>query len=152
MDTDTKRENIEPSNRKVVLVGGCFDLLHYGHIAFLKQAKSCGDWLVVALESDENVRRLKGESRPIHTQVQRKEMLEAILFVDEVISLPPMNTDEEYAKLVSQIKPAVIAVTDGDPVVDKKRHHAETVGATLVTIPKIHTPSTSQLAKLLGLE
>lgn len=137
---------------KKVLVGGCFDLLHYGHIEFLRQAKALGDHLVVALESDENVRHMKGDSRPIHAQEQRKKMLEALSFVDEVISLPSMKSDEDYANLILKIKPAAIAVTRGDPIIDKKRHHAETVAAKLVVIPKIHTPSTSQLAKLLGLE
>lgn len=138
--------------RTTVLVGGCFDLLHYGHIKFLEEAKSYGDWLVVALESDENVRKMKGDARPIHTQIQRKEMLEALSFVDEVIALSPMNTDEEYADLTSRIKPNVIAVTEGDSILDKKRQHAASVGAKLVMIPKIPTPSSSQLAKLLGLE
>ncbi len=74
---------------KKVLVGGCFDLLHFGHIKFLEEAKKSGDYLVVALESDENVRRTKGETRPIHTQEQRKAMLESLTCVDEVIMLPP---------------------------------------------------------------
>lgn len=137
---------------KVVLVGGCFDLLHYGHIAFLKQAKELGDHLVVALESDANVRRMKGPNRPIHTQTQRKQMLEALSFVDEIISLPPMSTDQEYFNLVIKIKPHIIAVTSGDPIFDKKRKQADQVGAQLAVIAKVHTPSTSQLAKLLGLE
>ena len=137
---------------RVVLVGGCFDLLHYGHVKFLKEAKKIGDYLIVALESDENVRRMKGDIRPIHTQAQRKEMLESLSFIDEVISLLPMRTDQAYFDLVTKIKPAVIAVTDGDPVIDKKREQAKLVGAQLVVIPKIHTPSTSQLVKLLGLE
>ena len=137
---------------KKVLVGGCFDLLHYGHIAFLKQAKTHGDSLAVALESDENVRRMKGDVRPIHSQAQRKEMLEALKFVDEVISLPPMHTDKEYLELIQRIKPQVIAITQGDPVLEKKKQQAEVIGAQLIVIPKIHTPSTSQLAKLLGLE
>jgi len=51
--------------KKIVLVGGCFDLLHYGHVRFLEEAKKLGNHLVVALESDENVRRVKGEARPI---------------------------------------------------------------------------------------
>ena len=138
--------------KKIVLVGGCFDILHYGHIHFLKQAKSHGDWLVVALESDENVRRMKGDARPIHTQVQRKEMLEALSFVDEVIALPTMHSDRDYFELVKKIKPSVIAVTDGDMAIVQKTQQAKEVGATLVVIPKIHTPSTSQLVKLLGLE
>ena len=137
---------------KNVLVGGCFDILHYGHIAFLKQAKALGDHLVVALESDETVRRLKNEHRPIHTQHQRKQMLEALSVVDEVVELPPMTTDQEYFDFVKKLSPHVIAVTEGDPILEKKKQQAETVGAKLVVIPKIHTPSTSQLAKLLGLE
>lgn len=138
--------------KNIVLVGGCFDLLHFGHIHFLKQAKSQGDWLMVALESDENVRRMKGDARPIHTQTQRKEMLESLSFVDEVIALPPMHDDRDYYELVRKIKPAVIAVTEGDTIKVKKMGQANEVGARLVEIPKIHTPSTSQLAKLLGLE
>lgn len=140
------------NNVRTVLVGGCFDLLHYGHIVFLESAKKLGDRLVVALESDENVRRMKGDRRPIHTQEQRKKMLEALDCVDKVLELPTMKTDADYAKLVMDVRPAVIAVTEGDPVEEKKRKHAATVAAKIVIIPKIHTPSTSQLAKLLGLE
>lgn len=138
--------------KKIILVGGCFDLLHFGHISFLKQSKALGEYLVVALESDENVRRMKGDARPIHTQTQRKEMLEALSFVDEVIALPPMHGDRDYYELVRKIKPTVIAVTQGDAAKVKKIEQAKEVGAKLVVIPKIHTPSTSQLVKLLGLE
>jgi FAD synthetase len=137
---------------KKVLVGGCFDLIHFGHISFLKQAKTQGDYLIVALESDENVKRMKGDLRPIHTQAQRREMLESLKMVDEVIPLPMMIGDKAYFDFVKNIKPGVIAVTAGDPVIAKKQIQAETIGAKLVIIPKIHTPSTSQLAKLLGLE
>jgi len=137
---------------KIVLVGGCFDILHFGHISFLKEAKSLGDFLIVALESDENVRRMKGEARPIHTQDQRKYMLKSLICVDEVIALPPMHSDQEYTDLVNRVKPDIIAVTEGDTILGKKQKQAETIGAQLVVIPKIHTPSTSQLARLLGLE
>lgn len=137
---------------KKVLVGGCFDLLHYGHIRFLEEAKKLGDHLVVALESDENVRRMKGDSRPIHTQTQRKAMLEALSCVDEVLALPPMNSHQEYYDLVTRVHPQVIAITEGDSKESNKREQAEQIGATLVVIPKVPTPSTSQLAKLLGLE
>lgn len=139
-------------NNKVVLVGGCFDLLHYGHISFLKRAKKLGDWLVVLLESDESVKRKKGDARPIHNQEQRKEMLESLSVVDEVISLPPLHGFNDYLALVNKIHPAVIAVTEGDPKITEKQQQADKVLAQLVVIPKIHTPSTSQLAKLLGLE
>lgn len=139
-------------HKKLVLVGGCFDMLHYGHIQFLKHAKSFGEHLVVALESDENVRRRKGENRPIHSQNQRKEMLLALSFVDEVLSLPTMQNDTDYQNLVLSIRPSVIAVTEGDPYLSHKQKQAKEIEALVIEIPKIHTPSTSQLAKLIGLE
>ncbi len=137
---------------KKVLVGGCFDFIHYGHIVFLTEAKKLGDHLIVLLESDENVRKTKGKARPIHSQIQRKAMLETLTMIHEVIALPPMHSDQEYFAVVDAIKPAVIAVTDGDPIIEKKKQQAQMTGAKLIIIPKIHTPSTSQLAKLLGLE
>lgn len=132
---------------KKILVGGCFDLIHFGHIHFLKKARSLGDYLVVALESDENVRHLKGESRPVHTQKQRREMLEALKFVDEVIPLPKMKSDEDYRKLVEKVSPHILAVTKGDPVLAKKKAHARKVGARVVIIKKLKTQSTSQILK-----
>lgn len=137
---------------KKVLVGGCFDIIHYGHVDFLTNAKKLGDHLIVALESDENVRRMKGDSRPIHTQSQRKAMLISLRVVDEVISLPPLKTDDDYGQLVRTVNPSVIALTQGDTMEAKKRAHADLIHATVVVIPKIHTPSTSQLTKLLGIE
>ncbi|OGG11684.1 hypothetical protein A2Z00_00630 [Candidatus Gottesmanbacteria bacterium RBG_13_45_10] len=152
METNRNIKSSDKPDRRVVLVGGCFDLLHFGHISFLKQAKAQGDYLMVALESDENVRRVKGDARPIHTQHQRREMLEALSFVDEVVELPPMTKDEEYFALIRNIRPAVIALTEGDPILDKKMEQAKQAGAKVVIISKVHTPSTSQLAKLLDLE
>ena len=137
---------------KTVLVGGCFDLIHIGHIYFLEEAKKLGDRLVVLLESDETIRRLKGEHRPVHTQEERKKMLLAIRFVDEVVSIPSLKTDTEYFDVIQTIHPNIIAFTQGDPILAKKLKQAEMVGARAVVIPKSHTPSTSQLAKLLGLE
>lgn len=142
----------EQADKKVVLVGGCFDVIHFGHVEFLRRAKQHGNHLLVALEADENVRRRKGSTRPIHSQEQRKKMLEALSFVDEVLALPVMTKDQEYYDLVERTKPHVIAVTEGDPYQAHKQHQADHVGAMLVVIPKVHTPSTSQLAKLIGLE
>jgi rfaE bifunctional protein nucleotidyltransferase chain/domain len=145
------KHSLPPGGRKV-LAGGCFDVLHFGHVRFLKEAKNKGDYLVIALESDENTKKLKGQSRPIHNQKQRSEILKSLNFVDEVISLPPMNGDEDYKKLVSKIKPDIIAITKGDTMKDKKKEYAGLVGAKLVEIKKINVPSTTQIAKLIGLE
>lgn len=128
--------------KKIVLVGGCFDILHFGHIYFLKKAKKLGDILVVALESDENTKKLKGPKRPIHKQKQRKKMLEALRFVDQVICLPDRP---DYEQLVRKVNPQIIAVTSGDPKLKEKRRQAQLVGAKIVVIPKIKTPSTTQI-------
>ena len=129
---------------KVVLVGGCFDILHYGHISFLEKAKSLGDCLIVALESDENVKKLKGPGRPIHNQNQRKKMLESLRFVNKVIALPPMKSDSDYEKLVRKVNPDIIAITQGDT--------KNTFRVKTIIIPKIKAPSTTQIAKLLKIE
>ncbi|MCR4263595.1 MAG: adenylyltransferase/cytidyltransferase family protein, partial [Candidatus Roizmanbacteria bacterium] len=83
---------------KKVLVGGCFDLIHYGHITFLSEARKQGDYLIVALESDENVKKYKGPNRPIHKQAERAEMLRSLRMVDEVVELPEMKEDYDYFK------------------------------------------------------
>ena len=137
---------------KKVLVGGVFDILHYGHIHFLKNAKKLGGHLTVALESDENVRRLKGKKRPIHGQNERREMLETLNCVDKVIILPNKMTDKDYDALVLKTKPDVIAVTKGDPMLKNKQDQAAKVGAKVVIIPKINEASTTKIAKILGLE
>jgi rfaE bifunctional protein nucleotidyltransferase chain/domain len=136
----------------VVLVGGCFDILHFGHIQFLKKAKALGDYLVVALEADINIRRMKGEKRPIFGQNERREMLMSLKFVDEVIILKDEMADQDYIDLVTRVRPFTIAVTEYDPIIDKKRKQAESVGAKLVEIPRLSVPSTSQILKILKIE
>jgi len=136
----------------VVLVGGCFDILHYGHVYFLKKAKLLGSCLIVALESDENIKRLKGKNRPIHNLDQRREILEALTFVDSIIVLKNKMTDGDYLDLVKNISPSIIATTKGDTNLEKKRGQARLVGAKVVEIPKIKVASTSQIIKLLDID
>ncbi len=73
------------AGRTIVLANGCFDLFHVGHIRYLREAKKHGDILVVAINSDASVRRLKGEGRPILPQTDRAEILASFSFVDYVI-------------------------------------------------------------------
>lgn len=133
---------------KTVLVGGCFDILHFGHIHFLREARKLGDHLVIILESDKAVKKLKGDSRPIHSQDQRKAALEALRFVDEVIILKDTMTDKDYAEVVTKIKPQIIAITEGS----KTKTHSELVNAEVVEIKKVHDLSSTKLAKLISLE
>ena len=140
------------SKNKIVLTGGCFDILHYGHLYFLKKAKLLGDVLVVAIESDRRIRELKGPGRPIHTAEQRKEILESLNFIDKVIVLKDKMTDKDYLDFVVKIRPSVIAVTEGDVILKKKERQAKIVGASIVKIPKMKALSTSQISKLLQLD
>lgn len=137
---------------KKVLVGGCFDVLHFGHISFLSRAREYGDWLVIALESDQNVRERKGENRPIHNQLQRQSMLLSLRSVDDVILLPPMHGSDDYLHLVQTVKPSIIAITSGDTYKKEKTAQATSVDARIVEIPFTQTPSTTQLLKLLTIE
>lgn len=127
-----------------VLVGGCFDILHYGHLHFLKNAKKHGNYLVVLLESDARIKKLKGSNRPIHNQDQRREILESLKFVDEVILTKDQMTDEDYKSLVIEINPNVIAISHGS----KTKTHHEHVGAKVVEIDMIDGLSSTKIINL----
>ena len=96
-------------NKKVVFTNGCFDLFHVGHARYLKQASKFGDILIVGVNSDKSVKRLKGETRPIISEKERMELLAALEFVSYVVMF---DEDTPY-NLISQIKPDVI-VKGGD--------------------------------------
>jgi len=137
---------------RIVLVGGCFDILHIGHVRFLSEAKGMGDYLIVLLESDKKVKDLKGKNRPVFIQSERAEMLSALRSVDLVVVLPMMEDDRDYSNLVKKIKPDVIAVTENDPRIEKKRRQAEEAGGELKIVPFTKTFSSSKLVKILGIE
>ncbi len=80
-----KINNWKEQGKKIVFTNGCFDILHCGHIKYLQEAKSLGDKLVLGLNSDNSVRRLKGKERPVNPQVCRAEILAALEVVDMVI-------------------------------------------------------------------
>ena len=92
---------------KSVFVNGTFDVLHLGHLALLNYAKSLGDKLFVAIDSDERVRQLKGSTRPIYDVYQRKVMLLNIKAVDEV---EIFSNDEELEMWIKQINPSIMVV------------------------------------------
>lgn len=92
---------------KKIFVNGTFDLIHHAHIELLNYAKSLGDHLVVGIDSDERVKQLKGSSRPIHSQEERKFLLENLKSVDQVFIF---NTEEELTQLVKSIEPDIMVV------------------------------------------
>ena len=94
---------------RLVFTNGCFDIIHRGHIELLKYCKTLGDEVIVGLNSDDSVRRLKGETRPINLASDRKAVLEAMSCVDKVVVF---EEDTPY-NLIKNIKPDVI-VKGGD--------------------------------------
>jgi len=117
-------------NKNIVLVGGCFDILHYGHLIFLQKAKEHGNFLIIALESDKFIRERKKRGA-VHNQQQRAEILSSINFVDLVVKLPYFSSDKEYTNLVKKIKPRIIAVSDKDPYLEEKKEQAKLVNGQL---------------------
>ncbi len=136
------------SNKKVVLAGGCFDILHPGHLAFLKAAKDVGDILIILLESDQAIHKMKGEGRPLHDQQMRSDALSRLPYTDFILPLTGILSDKEYDELILAIKPAIIATTEGDPSEHHKKRQSELVKATLLhVIKRLPEYSTSKLVK-----
>lgn len=130
-------ENLKRQGKSIVLVGGCFDILHPGHTTFLERAKKEGDILIVLLESDQKVKELKGINRPVHTQKERAKVLSALRAVDYIVMLPYMKSDTEYDELVSKIRPDVIAITKCYANIYHHERAAKKIGAKLQTVTKI---------------
>ena len=101
--------SIRKTNKKIVFTNGCFDLLHKGHRDLIKQSFSFGDILIVGLNSDESVKRLKGEDRPIQNEVERKNALLNTGYVNEVY----IFDDDTPLELINLIKPDIL-VKGGD--------------------------------------
>ncbi|MFA5928995.1 MAG: D-glycero-beta-D-manno-heptose 1-phosphate adenylyltransferase [Candidatus Margulisiibacteriota bacterium] len=95
--------------KKIVFTNGCFDLIHAGHIRYLAEAKALGDMLIVAINSDSSVRKLKGLSRPIVEERDRAEVIAALEMVDQVT----IFDDDTPVQLIANIKPD-IHVKGGD--------------------------------------
>lgn len=99
---ETNREALQ--HKKTVFTNGCFDVLHYGHVTCLAKARQLGDLLIVGLNSDSSVRRLKGPSRPVNGQEARAMVLAALEIVDYVV----LFDEDTPCRLITTIKPDVL--------------------------------------------
>jgi len=98
-------KNLKRTGKTIVLANGCFDLIHVGHIRYLKEAKELGDILVLALNSDSSVRRLKGKGRPFINENERAVILSAFSFVDYLTIFAEDNVE----KILLSLKPDIHA-------------------------------------------
>lgn len=97
-------KNLHLEDKKVVFTNGCFDILHLGHIKYLQEAKSFGDILIVALNSDKSIKKLKGETRPINCEYDRLRLMAALEFVDFVI----LFDEDNPLNVIKAIKPDIL--------------------------------------------
>ena len=108
-DIKKLREKIRIENRKVVFTNGCFDIIHKGHVTYLNEAKSLGDHLIVGINSDDSVKRLKGKDRPVNNESDRAFVLDNLKSVDDVLIF---NEDTPY-HIIKEIIPDLL-VKGGD--------------------------------------
>jgi rfaE bifunctional protein nucleotidyltransferase chain/domain len=144
-------KKIRKTGKTIVLTGGCFDVIHLGHIKFLESAKKQGDILFVFVESDEKVKEIKKENRPINNQHDRADVLSSIRFVDYVVKIPFFTNNDEYDKLVTYLKPTVIAVTKTSGAVRHAKRQAKKIGAKVAQVlGRIPDQSTTKIAKIIS--
>lgn len=129
-------KQLKSTKQKIILAGGCFDIIHAGHIEYLKKSKALDGILLVLLESDATIKKLKGKNRPVYSQEKRAVTLANLGMVDYIICLPPLKKDSDYDALVKKIKPDIIAVTEGDSLVYKKQQQAGMVSGKVVFVTK----------------
>ena len=135
-------EELKKEGKKIVFTNGCFDIIHAGHVDYLEKAKSLGDFLIVGLNSDESVRRLKGKDRPVNPQDQRKKVLSALKPVDMVI----IFDEDTPERLIKEIKPDIL-VKGGDWKIENivGADFVKSYGGQVLTIDFVYDTSTSKI-------
>ena len=133
-------EILRSTGKKIVFTNGCFDLIHTGHIRYLAKAKTYGDILVVAVNSDSSVRLIKGEKRPINAEADRMETLAAVESVDFVT----LFHDPDPYRIISELQPDVL-VKGGDWPIEKiiGRDIVENRGGRVISVGYIEGASTT---------
>jgi rfaE bifunctional protein nucleotidyltransferase chain/domain len=131
---------LRASGRKIVFTNGCFDLIHTGHTRYLSKAKSFGDILIVAVNSDVSVRGIKGEKRPINGEAERMETLAALESVDYVV----LFSEPDPHRIIGELQPDVL-VKGGDWPVEQiiGRDIVEARGGKVVSVGYIEGASTT---------
>ena len=138
---------LKAEGKKIVFTNGCFDILHAGHITYLREAKRLGDVLVIGLNSDDSVKRLKGESRPVNNLFDRQLLLTSLEFVDFVV---PFEEDTPL-ELIKQVMPDVL-VKGGDYIFETIVGAQEVLenGGTVEIIPLVEGKSTTGIIQKIS--
>ena len=137
-------DSLKKQEKKIGFTNGCFDLIHVGHIKYLRAAKKLCDILIVAINSDKSVKLLKGNKRPLFPQDERAEILSAFEFIDYVVIFDELDP----AKTISALLPDIL-VKGGDYKIDQiiGRDTVILYGGKVITIPEVSGKSTSEIIK-----
>ena len=135
-------KNLKAKGKQIVFTNGCFDVLHLGHVRYLEEAKALGDVLVVGVNSDSSVRKLKGPKRPILPEEERTEILSGLGCVDYIT----VFNEADPLKLITSLKPNLL-VKGGDWTREQivGREVVERSGGESVIIPFVKGASTSNV-------
>jgi rfaE bifunctional protein nucleotidyltransferase chain/domain len=136
------RARLRAEGRRLVFTNGCFDLLHVGHVRYLQEARSLGDALLVAINSDRAVRELKGAGRPVMSEAERAEVLAAL----EAVSYVTVFDELSPRTLIARLLPDVLA-KGGDYALDEihGREEVERGGGRVVSLPFVKGASTTDI-------
>jgi len=139
-------EDLKAQGKQVVFTNGCFDLLHVGHIRYLEKARGLGDILVVGVNSDQSVRRIKGPFRPILPEDERAEILSGLGCIDYVTLFDELDPLE----LISSLKPQIL-VKGGDWTKETTvgKEVVEGLGGKVIILPFVEGASTSNLIETI---
>lgn len=142
-DLPALRERLRREGRRLVMTNGCFDLMHAGHASYLEYARGLGDALLVALNTDASVRRLKGPSRPVVDERNRARMMAALECVDYVTFFG----EDEPKDLVAEVLPDVLVKAEDWAHYVSGREAVEAAGGKVVLAPMVEGLSTTKIVE-----
>lgn len=136
--------NLRTWNKKIAWTNGCFDFMHAGHVDYLQKSRSYGDVLVVGMNSDASVKKLKGDLRPICSEQERALVLSALIYVDHIL----IFEDKSPVKIIEEFKPDYY-IKGGDYTIDTidqtERRVVEDYGGEIILLPEVKGISTSSI-------
>ena len=133
---------LQQQGKKIVFTNGCFDILHAGHVDIFQQARNLGDALVVAVNSDISIKKIKGEKRPVVPQAQRMQVLAALEAIDYVV----IFDEENPLKIIKELQPDIL-VKGGDWPIETivGREIVEKKGGKVISVPLMEGISTTNI-------
>ncbi|TPE42766.1 D-glycero-beta-D-manno-heptose 1-phosphate adenylyltransferase [Pontibacter mangrovi] len=137
-------QNWRSQGQRIVFTNGCFDLLHLGHVDYLEKAKHLGDKLVLGLNTDASISRIKGPSRPLQDEMSRARVMASLLFVDAVV----LFGEDTPLELIKAVQPDILVKGDDYAVEQIVGHEVvQAHGGEVKTVPLVKGYSTTNIVK-----